>query len=288
MIHSMTGFATQQIQGDWGTAVCEIRSLNQRYLETHIRLPELLKDLEIPLRDHLRQQVHRGKVEYSLRFQSGVAVASNAVVNEGLVRGLIDGAKQIASLINKPLELSVNELIRWPGVLELTTQSLEHVKTAILTMSYATIAELLVVRQREGQMLLQFLTARLDSVRNEVAKIKSYQQATLPAYRDKIINRINELKITGDLEHFEKEVVLSIQKNDIAEEIDRLDMHVIEAQKILKRGGVAGKHLDFLMQELNREANTIAAKAFDVRISQAAIELKILIEQMREQIQNIE
>lgn len=288
MIQSMTAFATQQMQGEWGLAVCELRSLNHRYLEVGIRVPELMRDIESKIREGLRQKIERGKIECTLRFQPGMSSDPQVVVNAGLVNGLVQGAQKIALMANLPSQLSVHDLLRWPGVLELTTVSSSQAKEAVMAVFVATLEELIVTRQREGEALLQFLMLRLQTMEQELLKIKTYVQSSVQLYRDKLMQRVRTLQVECDALRLEQEISLLVQKSDITEEIDRLTMHKVEVEKILRQGGVVGKRLDFLMQELNREANTLASKAVDDRISKAAVELKIVIEQMREQIQNIE
>lgn len=287
-IQGMTAFASAQLQEDWGTATCELRSLNHRYLEVNLRLPEILRDVEMTLRDFLRQNIQRGKIEGFVYFQATNKIEPQININEGLVSALMRSSTEVAAIAHLPAQMSVLDILRWPGVLELTTSSSEHNKSAMMTLFQNTVQELIAVRQREGQSLVQFLKMRLVAMQEELAKVVNFQKANPLLYKEKLLQKISDLTISCDLVRLEQEVVVLAQKSDIAEELDRLHMHLQDVEQTLTNGGAVGRRLDFLMQELNREVNTIASKAIDDRISKAAIEMKILIEQMREQIQNIE
>lgn len=231
MVHSMTAFARVEQAGTHGTLSWELRSVNHRYLEPHLRLPDAFRDLEGAVREALRQGLSRGKVECTLRF-----------------------AEETAAL-------------------EAFGQALEQLKAG---------------RSREGQELAKLLNDRLDAMLVEVGNLRELVPTMLANQRQKILDRFAELKAELDPQRLEQELVLLAQKSDVAEELDRLATHVGEVRRVLKAGGAAGRRLDFLMQELNREANTLGSKAFDPRSTQAAVNLKVLIEQMREQVQNIE
>ncbi|OYT96535.1 MAG: YicC family protein [Pseudomonas sp. PGPPP3] len=250
MVHSMTAFARTERAGTHGTLSWELRSVNHRYLEPQLRLPEAFRDLEGSVRDALRQGLSRGKVESAPPYPL-VAVA-------------------------------------WPGVLVADGTDPQAQNAEAMQLFNQALDELKNGRGREGAELAKLLNERLDAMTAEVATLRELVPQMLATQRQKILDRFTEMKAELDPQRLEQELVLLAQKSDVAEELDRLSTHVSEVHRVLKAGGAAGRRLDFLMQELNREANTLGSKAFDPRSTQAAVSLKVLIEQMREQVQNIE
>ncbi|MFF7706549.1 YicC/YloC family endoribonuclease [Pseudomonas sp. NPDC007930] len=287
MIRSMTAFARAERAGGDGTLSWEVRSVNHRYLEPHLRLPEALRDLEGPVRDALRQQLSRGKVECTLRFSE--ATASQALhVDRERAAQVVAAAEVVAGLINQPGPLNPLEVLAWPGVLANRDPDTQALNLQALALFDQALAELKAGREREGTELARLISERLDAMAQEVQALRALVPQMLALQRQKILDRFAELKVEADPQRLEQELVLLAQKSDVAEELDRLATHVGEVRRVLKAGGAAGRRLDFLMQELNREANTLGSKAFDPRSTQAAVNLKVLIEQMREQVQNIE
>ena len=287
MVHSMTAFARVEGAGAHGTLSWELRSVNHRYLEPHLRLPDAFRDLEGAVRDALRQGLSRGKVECTLRFAEETAGKPLQVDSER-ARQLINAAEQIAALIQQPAPLNPLEVLAWPGVLVADSADPQALNTAALKLFDQALGELKAGRAREGAELAKLLNERLDSILDEVAALRELVPQMLAGQRAKIETRFAEMQAELDPQRLEQELVLLAQKSDVAEELDRLTTHVSEVRRVLKAGGQAGRRLDFLMQELNREANTLGSKAFDTRSTQAAVNLKVLIEQMREQVQNIE
>ena len=287
MVHSMTAFARVEGAGANGTLSWELRSVNHRYLEPHLRLPEAFRDLEGAVREGLRQGLSRGKVECTLRFneESG---GKSLQVDSTRASQLISAAEQVAALIQQPAPLNPLEVLAWPGVLVADAADPQALNAAALALFEQALAELKNGRGREGAELAKLLNERLDSIQEEVAALRVLVPEMLSNQRQKIETRFAEMQAELDPERLEQELVLLAQKSDVAEELDRLNTHVSEVRRVLKAGGAAGRRLDFLMQELNREANTLGSKAFDPRSTQAAVNLKVLIEQMREQVQNIE
>ncbi len=287
MIHSMTAFARAELAQASGTLSWELRSVNHRYLEPHLRLPEAFRDLEAAVREALRQGLSRGKVECTLRFSED---STGKALQVDLERAgqLIVAAERIASLIKQPAPLNPLEVLSWPGVLVADASDPQLLNKSALTLFAQALDELKSARQREGLELARLLHERLDSILEEVATLREQVPQMLAGQRQKILDRCRELQTELDPQRLEQELVLLAQKSDVAEELDRLATHVGEVRRVLKAGGAAGRRLDFLMQELNREANTLGSKAFDPRSTQAAVNLKVLIEQMREQVQNIE
>ena len=287
MIHSMTAFARAELAGEHGTLSWEIRSVNHRYLEPHLRLPESFRDLEGAIREALRKGLSRGKVECTLRFAEDSAGRSMQVDTDRASQ-LIAAAESVAALIAQPAPLNPLEILAWPGVLVGDSVDPQALNSAALQLFHQALEELKAGRLREGEDLARLINERLDSITVETATLRSQVPHMLATQRQKILDRCAEMRTELDPQRLEQEMVILAQKSDVAEELDRLCTHVSEVQRVLKSGGAAGRRLDFLMQELNREANTLGSKAFDPRSTQAAVNLKVLIEQMREQVQNIE
>lgn len=287
MVHSMTAFARVEGAGAHGTLSWELRSVNHRYLEPHLRLPDAFRDLEGTVREALRQGLSRGKVECTLRFAEE-NTGKPLQVDSQRARQLIAAAEQVAALIQQPAPLNPLEVLAWPGVLVADAADPQALNAAALDLFNQALAELKNGRGREGAELAKLLNERLDGINAEVVALRELVPQMLAGQRQKIEARFAELQAELDPQRLEQELVLLAQKSDVAEELDRLSTHVAEVRRVLKAGGAAGRRLDFLMQELNREANTLGSKAFDPRSTQAAVNLKVLIEQMREQVQNIE
>ncbi|MFJ4114447.1 MULTISPECIES: YicC/YloC family endoribonuclease [Pseudomonas] len=287
MVHSMTAFARVERAGSQGTLVWELRSVNHRYLEPHLRLPDALRDLEGAVREGLRQGLSRGKVECTLRLHEDSNGKPLKVDHERAAQ-LVAAAEEVAGLIKQPAPLNPLEVLSWPGVLVADASDPQALNAEAVALFDEALAELKAGRLREGQELARLINERLDSMASEVTTLRALVPQMLAAQRQKIIDRFGDLKAELDPQRLEQEMVLLAQKSDVAEELDRLSTHVNEVRRVLKSGGAAGRRLDFLMQELNREANTLGSKAFDPRSTQAAVNLKVLIEQMREQVQNIE
>ncbi|MES2819163.1 MAG: YicC/YloC family endoribonuclease [Pseudomonadota bacterium] len=287
MVHSMTAFARIEQAGTYGTLSWELRSVNHRYLEPLLRLPESLRDLEGPVREALRQGLSRGKIECTLRLVDDCTGKALQVDRERAAQ-LVAAAEAIAGLIQQPAPLNPLEVLAWPGVLVADASDPQALNSAALALFGQALNELKTCRGREGAELARLLTERLDDIDREVVALRDLVPQMLAGQRQKIRERCAEMQVELDPQRLEQELVLLAQKSDVAEELDRLNTHVIEVRRVLKAGGAAGRRLDFLMQELNREANTLGSKAFDTRSTQAAVNLKVLIEQMREQVQNIE
>ena len=287
MIHSMTAFARAEQAGANGTLSWELRSVNHRYLEPHLRLPEAFRDLEGAVREALRNGLSRGKVECTLRFSDDNAGKALQVDLERAAQ-LVAAAESVAGLIKQPAALNPLEVLGWPGVLVADAADPQALNQSALSLFTEALNELKNGREREGSELAKLLNERLDSILEQVVALRELVPQMLAGQRQKILDRCAEMQAELDPQRLEQELVILAQKSDVAEELDRLSTHVSEVRRVLKTGGQAGRRLDFLMQELNREANTLGSKAFDTRSTQAAVNLKVLIEQMREQVQNIE
>ncbi|MFT5889444.1 MAG: hypothetical protein ACI9BO_002271 [Zhongshania sp.] len=284
---SMTAFAHQSLEYPWGTATWEIRSVNHRYLELSFKLPENWRHLEPALRDALRKNLQRGKVECALKIQ--LQNQQQALqLNNALATQVLNAANTLSKDISNSAPINVLELLRWPGILEAQSTDDVAISQQLLDGFQTALKDQLGHREREGEALNELIVQRLNSISAIVADIRSKMPSIVSAQRDKLQQRLADLKVELDPERLEAEIALIAQKADVDEELDRLDTHVIEVRRILSLGGASGRRLDFLMQELNREANTLSSKAVVADSTQAAVELKVLIEQMREQIQNIE
>ena len=287
MIHSMTAFARKQQQASWGTATWEIRSVNQRFLETYFRLPETFRMLEPVLRERLRKQLQRGKIECTLRFNNDGAETGTLTLNKHLAKQVIEAADWIQAHA-ETAAINPLDVLKWPGVVATEEADLDKVQAELLHSFDATVGDFITARATEGSALKAMLETRLDNIQTEAQQVAKHMPTILKWQKDKLINRFAEAELEPDHTRVEHELVILAQKLDVAEEIDRLNAHVKETRNILKKGGACGRRLDFMMQEFNREANTLGSKSINTDITQAAVEIKVLIEQMREQIQNIE
>ena len=287
MIRSMTAFARSDAQGDWGVLTCEIRTVNHRYLEPSFRLPEALRELENRFRERLRAQLGRGKVDVSLRFQS-TETGPRLNVDESVAQAVNEAANHINRMLDNPAHLNALDILRWPGVLVSAEQDYSGAKAAAEGLFADTVAELVSVREREGERLRPLLEDRLRTIGTLVADVRKLMPALLKAQENALRNRFEQARVDLDPDRLAQQMVMLAQKCDVAEELDRLDAHVQEVVDVLQTDVAIGRKLDFLMQELNREANTLSSKSIDARVTRAAVDLKVLIEQMREQVQNIE
>lgn len=289
MPRSMTGFARREAKLPWGTLVWEIRSVNHRYLEPSFRLPEDFREIEPHLRDAMRKALQRGKVEASLNVQWEQEGESDLGVNLTKIAQLTKAAQQINGLLGS-IAAPVNalDILRWPGVIQKQELDREQMHKVALDLFDVALEGLIEHRSREGAELQQLIINRLDNVSAQVVNVRALMPEILAAQREKLQIKLAALQVELDPERLEQEIVLLAQKADVDEELDRLDTHVIEVKRSLKQTDSLGRRLDFLMQELNREANTLSSKSIVSETTQAAVELKVLIEQMREQVQNIE
>jgi len=287
----MTGFARQEQQADWGSLSCEIRSVNQRYLEPFIRLPESLRLLEPAIREKCRRTLQRGKVEITLQLTLNMAQANALTVNKTLVSQLATAAADVVDgmgSVHPVAALSPLDVLQWPGVLEQAHVDMNEIATAAKTLFSHTLDSLLEHRQREGVELQSQIEQRLVAIDGYVDDVRQQMPAIIQAQKEKLQQRLLDLAATIDEDRLAQEVAILVNKSDVDEELDRLSIHLTEVKHILSQQGAIGRRLDFMMQELNREANTLSSKAIHTDTTQTAVSLKVLIEQMREQIQNIE
>ncbi|UQA49576.1 YicC/YloC family endoribonuclease [Vibrio sp. ED002] len=288
MIYSMTAYARKEVKGDWGSAVWEIRSVNQRYLETYFRMPEQFRALEPVLRERFRKRLARGKVECNLRFEANPAAKAELSINEALANQVIKAAEQVMHMTGELSRINPFQVMQWPGVMETPEQNMDEVNKELLAAFDEAIGEFIEARGREGDNMKALIEQRLEAITAEVVKVRARMPEILEWQRERLFSKFEDAKVELDPSRVEQELILLAQKSDVAEELDRLDSHVKETTNILKKGGAVGRRLDFMMQEFNRESNTLASKSISTDITASGVELKVLIEQMREQIQNIE
>lgn len=287
MIRSMTAYARREIKGNWGSAAWELRSVNQRYLETYIRLPEQFRSLEPVVRERLRTRLTRGKIECNLRFELDPSAQSSMLLNEKLAKQLVEAANWVKMQSDEG-EINPLEVLRWPGVMSAAEQDLDVISTELMAALELAIDDFIDAREREGNALKAMIEQRLEGVSAEVAKVRQQMPEILQWQRERLVSKLEEAQVQLENNRLEQELVLMAQRVDVAEELDRLEAHVKETYVILKKKEAVGRRLDFMMQEFNRESNTLASKSINADVTASAIELKVLIEQMREQIQNIE
>jgi uncharacterized protein (TIGR00255 family) len=287
MTLSMTAFARRGADTVAGSLVWELRSVNHRYLDIAVRLPEDLRAIEGAAREAIGARLERGKVDATLKFQP-VETLTGATVDDAAARQLLSAAHDVERLAPGLRPLSISDVLRWPGVLKAAGVDSDQLARAALDLLNVALDDMRETRAREGARLRELIEERLRAVRDIVSGISTWLPDVTKDYRVRLESRLAEIRGQLDPARLEQEMVLYATRADVTEEVDRLQTHVTEVGRVLSGKGQVGRRLDFLMQELNREANTLASKSVDIRLTNAAVELKVLIEQMREQVQNIE
>lgn len=288
MLCSMTGFARVEDANEHGNLSWEIRSVNHRYLEVNFRLPEEVRRLEPQLRQYLQKHLARGKVDCVFRYQLAEAQTASLEINQPLLDSLLDRVHHVNELLPQSTPANAVDLLAWPGVVNAGETDMQSFHKNCFALFKTAAQQLIEMRGTEGERLKTMLQERCQQMDGIVKQVRKRYPQVLEALKSKQQQRLDELNIDFDQQRFEQELVYTAQKLDIAEELDRLDSHLSEMQNIFERKDPIGRRLDFLMQEFNREANTLASKSADIETTQAAVDLKVLIEQMREQVQNIE
>jgi len=283
----MTAFAREESRDELGELVWEIRSVNHRYLEVFVRLPEELRAIEPLVREKVGSVLGRGKVECALRYKNSGNTDVDLVVNETLVSQLIQAAEKVKQLTAGDRGMSVTDIMRWPGVLEADAVDLGKVQQAAMNLLDQTLEGLLRAREREGEKLAGLIQQRIDDMSVQVQRARERMPEVVVELRQRLESKLSDLQGL-DESRVEQEMVILCQRLDIDEEMDRLQTHIAEVKRTLSQKKPVGRRLDFLMQELNREANTLGSKSADATTTSVSVEMKVLIEQMREQIQNIE
>ncbi|RFC35778.1 MAG: TIGR00255 family protein [Candidatus Nitrotoga sp. LAW] len=288
MIFSMTGFATAATELDTGSLAVELRAVNHRYLDLQLRMPDELRMLEPLLREILAAQLTRGKVECRIGFVPRPSVQNPAQLNQPLVRQLAQWSDEVKTILPEADGLSVADVLRWNGVLQSAPIPTDTLQTMVPELLRQVLSEFTAARGREGEKLQEFLLQRIEQIETLCTLVAPRIPAAIAAYEEKLAGRLRIALQTGDDERLRQEITLFASKIDVDEELSRLQTHLVEMKRVLVKGGTVGKRLDFLMQELHREANTLGSKSVDAEVSRASMEMKLLIEQMREQIQNLE
>jgi uncharacterized protein (TIGR00255 family) len=288
MIRSMTGFARRERQGSWGTLTCELRTVNHRYLEVSLRLPDELKSLDGDIRQTINGALRRGKVDANLYLKSASAAAPTFELNQELIGHVVNKLREVSQTLGNAAPINPVDVLRWPGVIREADRDLQPVLAAALELTVEAVDELNSMRGREGARMRDLIKQRCDAMQTTVNAVRTRLPEIAARIRTRVTERIAALGTTPDNERLEQELVIYAHKMDVDEELDRLGSHLTEITSIIDSKEPAGRRLDFLMQELNREANTLSSKSQDVETTRAAVDLKVLIEQMREQVQNIE
>jgi len=288
MIASMTGFARREATGEWGTLVCELRSVNHRFLEAGFRLPDELRSAESELRTRLVQKVRRGKVDCTMSYRRPTGAGVVLEVDRLALERLLAAAQTVARAMPGPATMNVLDVLRWPGVLREDAMGTEPLLAAAATLFAATLEELGAARAREGQRLRELLEQRCTALEGLIGAVRARLPEVQSRARVRLAERLAELTAGVDHERVEQELALLLQRLDVDEELERLTGHVAEVRRVIGGGEPAGRRLDFLMQELNREANTLSSKSQDLETTRSAVDMKVVIEQMREQVQNAE
>lgn len=288
MIRSMTAFAREDAQAEWGTLTCEIRTVNHRYLEPSFRLPDTLRELENSFRDIVRDKLGRGKVDITMRLQSRDSDMRPFEINDELVHTVNDAANRINRILDNPAHISALDIMNWPGVMSVPEKDYGPAKEAAGELFRRTLDELVAVREGEGKRLSPLFDERLATMEEQVSQVRDLMPELLRVQEESLRERFKKAEVELNPDRIAQEMIILAQKSDVAEELDRLDAHIREVRETLNADKPIGRRLDFLMQELNREANTLSSKSIDARVSRAAVDLKVLIEQIREQVQNIE
>lgn len=288
MVRSMTAFARQTVENGLGALTWELKSVNHRFSEVSLRLPEELRPLESRIRERIARVAKRGKIDANLRYQQPALQQAGLETDQELVKVLAAASQDVAGVLPEVAPLRMVDVLKWPGVLKAPEIDMEQLSHSALSLLDNALSELTESREREGEKLRQMLLDRCEAMAIEVAKVQERIPMAIDAMRQRIKDKLAEWQAELDQTRLEQEVVFLCNKSDVAEEMDRLQAHVQEVKRVLDEDKPIGRRLDFLMQELNREANTLSAKSPDTEMTRASVELKVLIEQMREQVQNIE
>ncbi len=292
MIRSMTAFARVEESNDAGSITWELRSVNHRYLEPGIKLPEDFRQLEPEIRKLLPRHLSRGKVDIGLRYKLAERQQGRIGLNEEILQSLREVEQKVLSIVHEGSKLSVADILSWPGVIVDVERDFASLNELALTGLEKALEQLLQGRETEGKAIDEMIRGRCAQITGIVGDLRKHRPQLVAAMREKweaaLDDKLKQWRDTASENRLEQELVIMAQKLDVAEELDRLDTHVEEVLKALDRNEPVGRRLDFLMQELNREANTLGSKSQDSLTTQYAVDLKVLIEQMREQVQNVE
>jgi len=295
----MTAFAREESQAEWGAITWELRSVNHRYLDVTVRLPEDLRSLESKVRERIQNKIQRGKVECLLRYKPMAEQRGTVLsLNHDLARQVVEAAEEIGALLTNATAINPMAILNWPGIVESPALDIRSVSAPILGALDSMLADLVATRLREGEKLAALIKTRCAEMTVIIGRVRQRLPTILAMQRERLISRLSEIKTELNADRLEQELLFFAQKIDVAEELDRLDTHLAEVGRVLQEespsgkgphaGKPIGRRLDFLMQEMHREANTLSSKSADMEMTSASVDLRVLIEQMREQVQNIE
>jgi len=289
MIASMTGFARREAAGPWGSLTCELRSVNHRFLEPGFRLPEELRALEPDLRQALGRDLKRGKVDCTLSWRAAALAERALQLDAGALARLAAAVRAVAAAMpEQPSSLNALDVLRWPGIVSDADAGTTELVAAARSLFTAALADLIATRAREGTRLKELIEQRCTGLEAIVATVRARMPEVEARVRTRLTERVAELTAQVDHDRLEQELAILLQRLDVAEELDRLTAHIAEVRRVIAGAEAAGRRLDFLLQELNREANTLSSKSQDLETTRSAVDMKVLIEQMREQVQNVE
>lgn len=288
MLRSMTAFGRSGSSKQNDQFVCELRSVNHRYLDTTVRLPESLRSLEALIRERIAARLHRGKIEINIRRDDSAPSSTALVLNEPLLQQLADAANRVSEITGSAKLADPLGLLQWPGVMVPDRDSLDEMAQIAMATFERALDDFVASREREGVHIAALLSAKAQSISELVKVVRKARPELLERQREKLMVKLDALDMEYDATRLEQELVYAAQRMDVDEELDRLDAHIVELEMVLKRKEAIGRRLDFLMQEFNREANTLSSKSHDSTTTAASVEMKVLIEQMREQVQNVE
>jgi len=284
----MTAFGRASLKSDTGEFICELRSVNHRYLDVSVRLPEALRSLELKLRERVSATLNRGKIEVSIKIDTQTAANRPFVVNSNLLSQIVSAVDEVNSLTQSNVGVDPLRVLQWPGVMNTSDDTLEDIfKDALIVFDQA-LSDFVATGEREGAQIAELFTGKSQYIREHVNIVRKARPAVIAKQKEKWLAKLAQLDTDHDVTRLEQELVYAAQRLDIDEELDRLEAHCIEIAEAIKRTEPVGRRLDFLMQELNREANTLASKAGDIDTTNASVDIKVLIEQIREQVQNVE
>jgi uncharacterized protein (TIGR00255 family) len=289
MIASMTGFARGETSGPWGSLICELRSVNHRFLETNLRLPEELRSLEPEVRQNIMRELKRGKVDLTLTYRAAQGAERALELDRDALERLLQRLRELSAAMPPGASPgNAIDVLRWPGVIRNVETGTEELLTAARALTHSTLADLGAARAREGARLRELIEQRCAALETLTQQVRTRWPEVQARVRTRLNERLAELQASVDPERMEQELAMLLQRLDVDEELDRLGAHISEVRRVVQGNEPAGRRLDFLMQEFNREANTLSSKSQDLETTRAAVDMKVLIEQMREQVQNIE
>lgn len=284
----MTAYAREVLNSPIGNICWELRSVNHRYLEVYFKLPEEIRDLEHGLREAVRKTLVRGKLDCVVKLESKALASTELDLNQQVLNNISAACNKISQSLHNPAAISALDLLKWPGVINSVEQNQTELSAHIMQSFKQALSKLITARNNEGLQLQQIIQQKLELIDMQVANLQQQLPNIIEQYRQKLSSRIAELQLNLDQNRLEQELVYLLQKSDISEEIDRLKIHILDFKQVVKTGEAVGRKLDFILQEMNREANTMASKSISSLSSTIALELKVLIDQIKEQVQNLE